>query len=121
MKKVWMISLQFVFIHLFLLCGYGIKQIIALPLPAPMIGLVLLFICLLIGIVKLEWVENVGNWLLAELLLFFIPSAVGIINYQDIFSLMGLESIFLIGLSTFIVIATTALTAEFIDKKKGSV
>ncbi|MDQ0227502.1 CidA/LrgA family protein [Metabacillus niabensis] len=115
------IILQIIFIHVFLFLGIAIKQFLDIPIPASMIGLVILLICLFLRIVKLEWIEKGGNWLLAELLLFFIPSAVGIVNYDEILSLQGLESILLIGLSTFIVMAVTAYIADYIQMRKGSV
>ncbi|MGN7938252.1 CidA/LrgA family holin-like protein [Virgibacillus sp. 6R] len=115
------IILQIIFIHVFLFLGIAIKQFLDIPIPASMIGLVILLLCLFLRIVKLEWIEKGGNWLLAELLLFFIPSAVGIVNYDEILSLQGLESILLIGLSTFIVMAVTAYIADYIQTRKGSV
>ena len=115
------IILQIIFIHVFLFLGIAIKQFLDIPIPASMIGLVILLICLFLRIVKLEWIEKGGNWLLAELLLFFIPSAVGIVNYDEILSLQGLESILLIGLITFIVMAVTAYIADYIQMRKGSV
>lgn len=81
-----------------------------------MVGLILLLIALSLKIVKLEWVEKGGNWLLAELILFFIPSAVGIVNYDEIVSWQGAKTVLLIGLSTFIVIGVTAYTADMSDK-----
>jgi holin-like protein len=83
-----------------------------------MVGLLLLLLALAAGIVKLEWVEQGGNWLLAELLLFFIPSAIGIVNYDAMFSWQGIESVLLVGISTFIVISTTAYIAEKIINGK---
>lgn len=112
------IILQIVFIYLFLLLGTAIKAVVSLPIPASMIGLLLLLLALKLGIVKLEWIEQGGNWLLAELMLFFVPSAVGIINYDEIFSWHGFESILLIGISTFIVIGITAFIAEKINNRK---
>ncbi|MEQ2525218.1 CidA/LrgA family protein [Robertmurraya yapensis] len=116
--KILMIALQILFIHVFLYLGAGVKALLGVPIPASMIGLFLLFIALCLKIVKLEWVEKGAGWLIAELLLFFVPSAVGIINYDDIFSLQGLETILLIGVSTFIVMGTTAFVADKIFKRK---
>ncbi|MDQ0218803.1 CidA/LrgA family holin-like protein [Peribacillus cavernae] len=116
--KLGIIILQIGFIHLFLFLGAAIKNFIPVPVPASMIGLLLLLIALLLKIVKLEWIEQGGNWLLAELLLFFIPSAVGIVNYDEIFSLQGAESVLLIGVSTFIVMGATAFTAEKMYNRK---
>jgi holin-like protein len=117
-KKIITIILQILFIHIFLFLGSTVKAIVPIPIPSAMVGLLLLFLSLLLGVVKLEWVEQGGNWLLAELLLFFIPSAVGIVNYDDMLSWQGFMSVLLIGLSTFIVIGSTAFIAEKLNNWK---
>jgi len=116
--KFAFIVLQVLFIHVFLFLGAALKVVIPLPIPASMFGLILLFLALYLNIVKLEWVEKGATWLMAELLLFFVPSAVGIVNYDDILSLQGVEIVLLIGVSTVIVLGMTALVAERITGRK---
>jgi holin-like protein len=118
MMKFAAIVLQVMFIYVFLFLGAALKEIIPLPIPASMFGLILLFLALYLKIVKLEWVEKGALWLMAELLLFFVPSAVGIVNYDDILSLQGAEIVLLIGVSTVIVLGMTALVAERITGRK---
>jgi holin-like protein len=116
--KFAVIVLQVLFIHVFLFLGAALKEVIPLPIPASMFGLILLFLALYFKFVKLEWVEKGAKWLMAELLLFFVPSAVGIVNYDDILSLQGAEIVLLIGISTVIVLGMTALVAEKITGRK---
>ncbi|MDF2791370.1 MAG: holin-like protein [Neobacillus sp.] len=116
--KLAIIVLQVLFIHVFLFLGAVLKAVIPLPIPGSMFGLILLFLALYFRIVKLEWVEKGAKWLMAELLLFFVPSAVGIVNYDDILSLQGAEIVLLIGISTVIVLGMTALVAETITGRK---
>ncbi|MFS0635371.1 CidA/LrgA family protein [Mesobacillus foraminis] len=118
--RIGVIIIQVLFIHVFLYLGAALKLIIpiSIPIPGSMFGLILLFLALCLNLVKLEWVEKGGNWLLAELLLFFIPSAVGIVNYDDILSLQGVEIVLLISISTIIVMGMTALIAERITGKR---
>lgn len=118
--KLIIIIGQIAFIHLFLFLGMGIKMVVSVPLPASMIGLIFLFIGLQLGWIKLKWVEQGAAWLLAELLLFFIPSAVGIVNYEEIFNMKGVETVLLIAVSTFIVMGATGFTAEKIYNRKRS-
>jgi holin-like protein len=93
--KIITIILQILFIHLFLFIGVCVKAIISIPLPASMIGLVFLLGALFFKIVKLEWIEKGGNWLLAELLLFFIPSAVGIVNWLKYLHCYGSDCLYI--------------------------
>lgn len=118
--KLLVIVCQILFIHIFLFLGAAVKAVVPLPIPASMFGLILLLIALALKIVKLEWVEQGANWLLAELLLFFVPSAVGIVNYDEILNWQGIKTVLLIGLSTFIVMAATGYTAEKIYNKRRS-
>lgn len=118
--RLGVIVLQVLFLHLFLFLGAALKEVIPLPIPASMFGLFLLFLALFFKMIKLEWVEKGANWLLAELLLFFIPSAVGIVNYDEILSLQGAEIVGLIGISTIIVMGMTAVTAEKMSGRKRS-
>ncbi|NRD80101.1 CidA/LrgA family protein [Bacillus sp. BRMEA1] len=118
--KLGVIILQVGILNIFLFLGMLVKHFIPLPIPASMFGLCLLFLALCFKIIKLEWVEKGAAWLMAELLLFFVPSAVGIVNYQQIISMQGAEIIVLIAVSTIIVMGMTALTAEKITGRKGS-
>ncbi|MFT8323405.1 MAG: CidA/LrgA family holin-like protein [Bacillus sp. (in: firmicutes)] len=118
--KFIVIITQILFIHVFLYIGMVIKWVVPLPIPASMVGLILLLICLLTKIVKIEWVEKGATWLLAELLLFFIPSAVGIVNYDEILNMKGIQTILLIAVSTFVVMIATGFTAEKIYNRKRS-
>jgi holin-like protein len=120
MMKLGIIILQVCFLYVFFFLGTALKQIIPLPIPASMFGLFLLFLALCCKVIKLNWVEQGAKWLLAELLLFFVPSAVGIVNYQQIISFQGVEIVLLIAFSTMIVMGMTALTAEKISVRKRS-
>jgi holin-like protein len=120
MMKLGIIILQVCFLYVFFFLGTALKQIIPLPIPASMFGLFLLFLALCCKVIKLKWVEQGSKWLMAELLLFFVPSAVGIVNYQQIISIQGVEIVLLIAFSTMIVMGMTALTAEKISVRKRS-
>lgn len=120
MKKLGVIIIQVLFLHVFLFLGIALKQILPLPIPGSMFGLLLLFLALNFNIVKIEWVEQGAGWLLAELLLFFVPSAVGIVNYQEIISVQGLGIVLLITISTIIVMGITGITADKIAVWKKS-
>ncbi|MDO7906391.1 CidA/LrgA family holin-like protein [Paenibacillus sp. JX-17] len=89
-----------------------------LPVPGSIIGIVILFALLQLKWIRLSWIEIGAGWLLAELLLFFIPSAVGIMNYFPMMEHDGLRILFVVLLSTFLVMAATGLIATVIAKRK---
>ncbi|MBP3038611.1 CidA/LrgA family holin-like protein [Bacillaceae bacterium Marseille-Q3522] len=94
-----------------------ISELLHLKIPGSILGMILLFILLKKNIIKLKWIEAGSNWLLAELLLFFIPSAVGIIQYQDLMADNGIQIILIIFLSSLVVMITSGILAEVIARK----
>ena len=89
-----------------------ISSLFALPLPGSIIGLVILFSLLQFNILRLDWIELGANLLLAELLLFFIPSAVGIIQYQSLLLNNGLQILTVVIVGTFTIMASSGLVAK---------
>ncbi|MGZ4107322.1 MAG: CidA/LrgA family holin-like protein [Tumebacillaceae bacterium] len=115
MKKVWRIVWQVALLGLMSWVGNLISTVLHLPIPGSIVGLVLLFLLLKFGVIRMEWVEAGANFLLAELLLFFIPSTVGVIQYQNLAS-QAPVIVLVIGLSTLAVMAVTGVTAELVAK-----
>lgn len=89
-----------------------------LPVPGSILGIIVLFILLESGVVKLEWIEVGANWLLAELLLFFIPAAVGVMKYFPMLESDGVRILLVVIFSTVVVMASSGLTAARIAKHK---
>ncbi|MFC5404877.1 CidA/LrgA family protein [Cohnella soli] len=65
------------------LLGYGIHEFLGMPLPANVIGLILLFVSLTRGWVKLEWIEQPARFLLRHMMIFFAPTIVGVLVFAD--------------------------------------
>lgn len=89
-----------------------------LPVPGSIIGIAIVFILLQTKVIKLEWVELGASWLLAELLLFFIPSAVGIMNYIPMLEHDGVRIVAIVILSTILVMVSSGLLAGTMAKRK---
>ncbi|MBR2564478.1 MAG: CidA/LrgA family holin-like protein [Paenibacillus sp.] len=118
MKKWGIGILQVALLMVFSLLMDLLARTLHLPVPGSIIGMVILFILLQTGVVKLRWIEIGAAWLLGELLLFFIPSAVGIMNYMPMLEHDGLQILFIVLLSTFLVMACTGLVAKRIAARK---
>ncbi|MGB8955907.1 MAG: CidA/LrgA family protein [Tumebacillaceae bacterium] len=113
--------------QILLLCGLtavgkGLTAWMGVPIPGSIIGFLLLFLLLQTKIVKLEWVEKGATFLLGRLLLFFVPPAVGIIEYQNVISTAGWRLIAVIVVGTLLVMSCTGLVAEFVHRlrKEGT-
>lgn len=83
-----------------------------LPLPANLTGMLLLLACILLGVVKVRWFSAGARWLLAEMLLFFVPAVVAVINYQDLLLQDGWRIMLVLVISTILVLGTTALVVD---------
>ena len=64
--------------------GRGLAALTGLPIPSSVWGMGLLLALLASGLVKLSWVEVGAGVLLAQMALFFVPPAVGLINSLDV-------------------------------------
>lgn len=60
--------------------GEVLKYYLPFPVPASIYGLVLLFLCLEMGIIKLEAVKDTAKFLIEIMPLMFIPAGVGLMN-----------------------------------------
>lgn len=99
--------------------GEIISNLLNLPVPGSIIGMILLFVLLTSHIVKVEKVENLANFFLDHLAFFFIPASVGLMT--SFVSLKGsiFKIILLCILTTIIVIAVTGITVQFICNRKS--
>ena len=85
---------------------------IPLPIPASVYGMVLLFVFLCLGIIKLSQVENVADWLLSIMPIFFIAPSVGLINSFDSIKGQVLPLVAVCFISTIVVTALTGFVAQ---------
>ncbi|MFQ2701855.1 CidA/LrgA family protein [Aeromonas caviae] len=83
-----------------------------LPLPANLTGMLLLLVCILLGVVKAQWFSAGARWLLAEMLLFFVPAVVAVVNYQELLLQEGCRIMVVLIVSTVLVLGTTALVVD---------
>lgn len=71
---------QLMIIFMISLVGEGISSAFHLPIPGSIIGLVLLFLALQFKLLRLRHISMVGNFLLANMTILFLPPAVGIMD-----------------------------------------
>ncbi|KAF6665242.1 CidA/LrgA family protein [Pantoea anthophila] len=99
------------YIGLFIACDRLVTWL-HLPLPANIVGMLLLLALIVTRVVPLNWVKAGSRWLLAEMLLFFIPAVVAVVNYGDLLRVDGWRICVVIGVSTLLVLASTAWVVD---------
>ncbi|QJW45617.1 CidA/LrgA family protein [bacterium BFN5] len=70
--------------------GNQIVQWANIPIPGTVVGMIILFLLLSAGIIKLEQVQLATDFLLKHMLFFFVPIAVGLMNWGGLFWANGL-------------------------------
>lgn len=77
---------QFLIILTISLIGEILKSLIPLPIPASIYGMVILFVCLFSGVIKLEDVRDVGTFLIQIMPVMFIPAGVELMASWNVLS-----------------------------------
>lgn len=100
-----------------------IEHYLPFSFPASVIGMLLLFFCLLTGILKIEHVQEKADFLLSNMAFFFVPAGVSIINYFDVLKSSILPLLVICCVSMVITFAVTAFsvtwTIRFLKRHRG--
>ncbi|MFH8133071.1 CidA/LrgA family protein [Pantoea osteomyelitidis] len=111
LQRIWLPLQLLLYIGLFV-ASEQLVNWLHLPLPANIVGMLLLLTLIMTRIMPLKWVRSGANWLLAEMLLFFIPAVVAVVNYGDLLRMEGWRICLVIAVSTLLVLASTALVVD---------
>lgn len=83
-----------------------------LPIPGGVIGMALLLSAFALGLIKPATLQLGAGVLMAEMLLFFIPALMSLLNYGALVRDDGWRILLVIGVSTLLVMVVTAFTVE---------
>lgn len=100
-----------------------VEYFLPFDFPATVIGMILLFFCLLTGILKIEHIQEKSDFLLSNMAFFFIPAGVSMINYLDILKENALQLVLICVITTIVTFFVTAysvhLTMKLLNKKNS--
>ncbi|KHD43959.1 antiholin-like murein hydrolase modulator LrgA [Streptococcus hongkongensis] len=114
MKKTYSTMYQSVLIGTIVLISKLIESSLPFVMPASVIGLVLMFLALTFKIIKLEQVEKIGDGLVNNIGLFFVPAGVSVINSLGLLQKHFVADIFLIFASTLILLVSTGWMTQLV-------
>lgn len=117
LKKLKTASCQIIIILAVWGCADVLQKLLNLPVASGVLGFFLLLFLLEVKWLKLAHVEGGADLLLAELLLFFIPPVVGVIQYQDLLITSGWKILLVILISTALVMMVSVYSVRLLLKQ----
>ncbi len=94
--------------------GEGVVLLTGLKLPGSIVGMGVLFAALQAGWVKLSWIQQLADALMANLTLFLVPPCVAIISYFDLIASNWFSILLATVLSTMCVLLVTGKVHEWV-------
>lgn len=96
--------------------GVALQVTLNLPIPGTVLGLILLFLSLYSGIIKVEMIEDMCEILISHMSFLFIPAGVGLITSFKFLEGKIIRFSVIIIISTIIVWVITAYVVKFLRK-----
>ncbi|MCR1873261.1 CidA/LrgA family protein [Mammaliicoccus lentus] len=120
MRRLIKIILQVTLIYGITLLGMWLRELLHIPIAGSIVGLALLFCLLLFKVIPEHWIEVGANKLINVMVLFFVPSIVGIMDIANQIDPTYIFLAILIIISTSLVALSSGYVSEKLLKIKPS-
>ncbi len=114
MKRFTRLLIELIVLLAIYLLGCQLAVWLALPIPGGVVGLGLLLATFASGLLKPAALQLGAGVLMAEMLLFFIPALMSLLDYGGLLRNDGWRILLVIGFSTLAVMLVTAFTVELV-------
>ena len=104
----------------FTLLGEALHELLPLPIPAAIYGLVLLFIALCLKLVKVEQIKQFSSFLLTIMPMLFVSPAVNLLQSWPLLMPNIGWILLLIAVSTLLVFAVSGILCQLVCKKEAA-
>ncbi|MDY4182446.1 MAG: CidA/LrgA family protein [Pseudoflavonifractor sp.] len=98
-----------------------IEALLPFAFPASVIGMVLLFLLLCTGALRMEHIREKSDFLLSNMAFFFVPAGVSIINYADVLRSSAVQLVIICLVTTVLTFGATAwsirLTLHLMERR----
>ncbi|GGE29432.1 membrane protein [Pullulanibacillus camelliae] len=94
--------------------GNALQRTLSIPIPGSIIGMILLFLLLLSGIVKKQWLGTGAHFLIRYLSLLLAPSVIGVMQYEGFLLHQGLLIILMILLNTVLIMGGSGWLSQLL-------
>lgn len=103
---------QIFFLLAFWQAGETIVRLAHLPLPGAIAGMLLVLALFTSGAMNTATVQRGAEWFLAEMLLFFVPAVLALLDHGEFLGIVGLKVIAVILIGTVLVMGITAMAID---------
>lgn len=104
--------LQLLLVFAFWALGETLARTLKIPLPGAVLGLALLLALLATRQLSAVSMRRGAQWLLSDMLLFFVPAALAVLDHPEFLGWLGLKILVVILLSTLAVMLVTAFVVD---------
>lgn len=109
-------------LFLILVClalGEMVVYFTGIKIPSSIIGMLLLTAGLHFKIIKLKWIQGIADFLLDNMVFFFIPPGIAIMCYLDLISKEWIPILASVIGSTVLVLISTSFTHQVLRKARS--
>lgn len=108
---------QFGIIALLSFIGEIIHELVPLPIPASIYGIIILFLCLEFKVISVDSIREVSGFLVEIMPVMFIPAAVGLIDSWQTIKEAWLQYAVLTVVSTFAVMTVAGKVVQSVRQR----
>lgn len=116
--KIIKVLMQIMGLCVISMIGNSLANFINIGIPGSIMGMFLLLLLIERKWIPIEKIELGANFLIAELLLFFVPSAIGVIQFQEVLQKDWAQLFLVIAASIFFVLLFVGIATEFIVRHR---
>jgi len=106
------VVLQLCLLAAFWGAGQAVTAAFSLPIPGAIVSMLTILALLGSGALRLRSLRRGAYWLLAEMLLFFVPAVPAVLDHHEFLGWLGLKILVVILVGTLLVMLVTAVTVE---------
>ena len=102
--------------------GELLKYMLPLPIPASIYGMVIMFVGLMTGVIKLDAVKDVGKFLIEIMPIMFIPAGVGLMSSWSVLKPLLLPVSIITVVTIITVMGAAGRSSQWVirrDRKRG--
>ncbi|WP_439394634.1 CidA/LrgA family protein [Bradyrhizobium sp. PMVTL-01] len=104
--------LQLVLVLAFWLAGQVLVMLTRIPVPGGVVGMLVVLLLLATKHLSILSVRRGAEWLIRDMVLFFVPAALAVLDHRELMGIVGLKVFAVIVCSTLVVMCVTGLTVD---------